>query len=139
MCEPCVFASEKATVWAMRRKLAASKVREKSTKTQCRKCRFALDEIPTASRSARFESLAPTPVAGMYNDFMSRPLVGSEPVLPLSKTELTSCFQTKYGSPSKVGWGPKLRLEFDYFTPDDHYETLVERLVTARTRWLDVG
>src|SRR5262245_43253120 len=139
MCEPWVFASEKARVWPIKRKLAASKVAVKTTNTLCLKYKFSLDKLPAGSRAGCFESPAPAAVTGMYNDFMSRSFAGSEPVLPLSKTELTSCFQTKYGPPSKVGWGPRLRLASDYFTPDDHYETLVARLVTPRTRWLDVA
>lgn len=56
-----------------------------------------------------------------------------------SKQELTEHFFKKYGDLSRTGWGPRLRLRFDHFTPDDHYECLVRKLVTPATAWLDVG
>src|SRR5205823_1821215 len=37
------------------------------------------------------------------------------------------------------GWGVRRRQRFGFFTPDDHYEALVRRLVRPGTRWLDVG
>jgi len=44
----------------------------------------------------------------------------------------------KYGDPPS-GWAPAMRMRFGYFTPDDVYESIVERLVTPGCRWLDVG
>ena len=44
----------------------------------------------------------------------------------------------KYGDPP-TGWSPALFAEFGYHTPDDVYETLVDRLITPGCRWLDVG
>ena len=44
----------------------------------------------------------------------------------------------KYGDPPP-GWGPALRARFGYYTPDDVYESLVDRLITPGCRWLDVG
>jgi SAM-dependent methyltransferase len=35
--------------------------------------------------------------------------------------------------------GPRTRLAFDYFTPDDFYEATVAGLVEPGCRWLDVG
>jgi hypothetical protein len=32
-----------------------------------------------------------------------------------------------------------MRLSFGYFTPDDHYEVLVARLVTSGCHWADIG
>jgi hypothetical protein len=52
--------------------------------------------------------------------------------------ELRRFFDRKYSS-SEVGWGPRLRSRFQYFSPDDVYEALIERLITAETAWLDVG
>jgi len=33
----------------------------------------------------------------------------------------------------------KSRVEMGYFSPEEYYETLVDRLITSSTRWLDVG
>ncbi len=63
----------------------------------------------------------------------------SEPLLPLSSEELQETFHLKYGKTGTLGWGPRMRLAFGYFNPDDHYETLVTKLVRSDTRWLDVG
>src|SRR5499427_4713294 len=60
--------------------------------------------------------------------------------LKLAKRDLVKVFQDKYGSDSTVmGWGPRIRSRFGYFTPDDCYEATVSRLVTPGCRWLDVG
>lgn len=68
---------------------------------------------------------------------MSRSAQATEVHLP-EKGELMQLFNRKYPSP-KLGWGPRLRLRFGYFSPDDVYESFVDRLVTPDTRWLDVG
>ncbi len=39
----------------------------------------------------------------------------------------------------KQGWWARRRERFGYFSPDDHYEALLRRLVTPETRWLDAG
>ena len=38
-----------------------------------------------------------------------------------------------------MGWGPRMRLAFDYFTPDDQYEAIVAKLVKHGTWWADIG
>ncbi|MCA8949952.1 MAG: class I SAM-dependent methyltransferase [Planctomycetes bacterium] len=48
-------------------------------------------------------------------------------------------FHVRYGGESALGWGPRLRREYDYFTPDDYYEALVAGLVAPGSHWLDVG
>jgi SAM-dependent methyltransferase len=40
---------------------------------------------------------------------------------------------------SELGWGPRTRLRFGYFTPDDYYEALVAKLVHQGSWWADVG
>ena len=60
-------------------------------------------------------------------------------VRPPSELALRNVFRLKYGDPVSTGWGPRMRLRFNYFNPDDHYEALVESLVTPSTAWLDVG
>lgn len=43
----------------------------------------------------------------------------------------------KYGDPP--GWGPAIRRRFGYYTPEEVYESVLERLITTGCRWLDVG
>ncbi len=57
----------------------------------------------------------------------------------LTREDVERTFRLKHGSLSSVGWSPRLQQTFDYFTPDDHYEALVAKLVQRGTRWLDVG
>jgi 2-polyprenyl-3-methyl-5-hydroxy-6-metoxy-1,4-benzoquinol methylase len=52
---------------------------------------------------------------------------------------LLEIFDSKYRASHELGWGPKQRLQFGYFTPDDIYETVVASLVNRETSWLDVG
>jgi SAM-dependent methyltransferase len=53
--------------------------------------------------------------------------------------ELDRVFRLKHGDPRTCGWRPRTSYRMGYFTPDDHYEALVDRLVTPATTWLDVG
>lgn len=62
----------------------------------------------------------------------------SSPLLP-SEQDLLRVFHAKYGDRSRMGWGPRARLAYHYFTPDDHYEALMDKLIGEETRWLDVG
>lgn len=55
------------------------------------------------------------------------------------RPELMAVFDRKYRRTATLGWGPKLRLDFDYFNPDDYYEAIVARLVQKQTRWVDIG
>jgi SAM-dependent methyltransferase len=50
-----------------------------------------------------------------------------------------SIYNVKYYREGEPGWGPRMRLSFDHFSPDDHYEALVARLVTPGSSWADVG
>lgn len=52
--------------------------------------------------------------------------------------DLREVHWSKYGD-AAVGWSVLLRREAGYFTPAEHYEALVSKLVTAETTWLDVG
>jgi SAM-dependent methyltransferase len=52
---------------------------------------------------------------------------------------LRQMFTLRYGPRDRLGWGPALRAEYGYFTPDDVYEALVAGLVAPGTHWLDVG
>jgi len=56
-----------------------------------------------------------------------------------SYDELVAIFRQKYSRKSSLGWGPKMRLAFGYFTPDDHYEALVGKLLPSGADWCDVG
>lgn len=56
-----------------------------------------------------------------------------------TQEELQSLFDLKYRGGGQLGPDPARRLRFGYYNPDDHYETVVRKLVTTTTRWLDVG
>jgi len=61
-------------------------------------------------------------------------------MLDITPQDLQTVFATKYGAPPlAVGWGPRIRSKFGYFTPDEHYEAVVSRLVGPGCTWLDVG
>lgn len=53
--------------------------------------------------------------------------------------ELMRVFDVKYRRFGPLDWGPKTRLRFGYFNPDDHYETLLAGLARPDIDWLDVG
>lgn len=53
--------------------------------------------------------------------------------------DLQQLFELKYGDTSKIGWSPRRRSEFGYFLPAEHYEALVNNLVTPETEWIDIG
>src|SRR5438046_81698 len=54
-------------------------------------------------------------------------------------SELWDVFSLKHGDPGTFGKGLRAQLRFNYFTPDEHYESLVVKLVTKDCVWLDVG
>lgn len=56
-----------------------------------------------------------------------------------TRDELLAVFDQKYRREPQLGWGPKTRLRFGYFNPDDHYEAIVAKLIHAGTRWADIG
>ena len=63
----------------------------------------------------------------------------ADPDFTISVKELMGVFVPKYNRKPKQGWGPGLRLEYGYFSPDDHYEALVGKLLPAGAEWCDVG
>lgn len=52
---------------------------------------------------------------------------------------LRQMFHLRYGREDELGWGPRLRRDYGYHTPDDWYEALVAGLVAPGCHWLDVG
>ena len=56
-----------------------------------------------------------------------------------SRDELMAVFNGKYGHDPKLGWGPRTRLSFEYFSPDDQYEAIVAKLLRPGASWADVG
>ncbi len=58
---------------------------------------------------------------------------------PLSISALDAVWTGKYGSQRRLGWGPRMRRRFGYFTPDEHYEALLDRLIAPGCGWADVG
>ena len=55
------------------------------------------------------------------------------------RASLREMFHRRYGPLEQLGWGPRMRLQHDHFTPDDVYEALVAGLVVDGMAWLDVG
>ncbi len=45
----------------------------------------------------------------------------------------------KFDAEGPLGWSPRIRRRFGYFTPDEWYEATLFRLVENGTDWLDVG
>lgn len=52
---------------------------------------------------------------------------------------LHQMFHLRYGKDGELGWGPRLRQDYDYYTPDDYYEALVAGLIAPGSHWLDIG
>jgi SAM-dependent methyltransferase len=63
----------------------------------------------------------------------------TDSLYPPTQDELMAVFRQKYSKSPTLGWGPRMRLESGYFTPDDHYEALVGRLLRNGSDWCDVG
>jgi SAM-dependent methyltransferase len=61
------------------------------------------------------------------------------PEVAPSHEELMAIFNGKYRREAELGWGPRTRLAFGYFNPDDHYEAIVAKLVKPGAAWADVG
>src|SRR5882672_6315992 len=63
---------------------------------------------------------------------------GQDSAVDAATQNLREVLNLKHGGEA-VGWGPKLRAQFGYYTPDDWYEALLFEKVTPETEWLDVG
>jgi 2-polyprenyl-3-methyl-5-hydroxy-6-metoxy-1,4-benzoquinol methylase len=59
-------------------------------------------------------------------------------ILP-SATDLDNLFRKHHGDPRNHGWRVRMRYWFGYFPSEQWYEGVVERLVIAGCRWIDVG
>ncbi len=70
---------------------------------------------------------------------MSTAVAKEELALTPDRAQLMAVFDMKYRREPELGWGPKTRLRFGYFNPDDYYEAVVAKLVKAGSRWADVG
>ena len=57
----------------------------------------------------------------------------------ITKNDLIGIYNRKYGNKTDLGWGPKLRLKFHYFSPDEHYEALVKNIIKENSSWADIG
>lgn len=62
-----------------------------------------------------------------------------DPALTPTRLELMAVFDGKYRREPELGWGPRTRLSYGYFNPDDYYEALVAKLVRPDSKWADVG
>jgi len=59
-------------------------------------------------------------------------------ILP-TETDLRHYFLARYGDVRRHGWRVRLQYRFGYFDPESWYELVVDRLVTPRCSWIDVG
>ncbi len=57
----------------------------------------------------------------------------------LTHDEMLGFVHSKYYRFGTPGWGPRQRLRFNYFSPDDHYEAMLAKLVRPGCAWADVG
>lgn len=74
------------------------------------------------------------------NDTMTNTMTAAQPLeLTPTRQELLAIFDGKYRREAQLGWGPKTRLSFGYFNPDDHYEAIVSKLLQPGGSWADVG
>jgi len=48
-------------------------------------------------------------------------------------------FRLKIPASGLLGWSPRLRSQFGYYTPDEWYEAALFCLIDEKTDWLDVG
>ncbi len=53
--------------------------------------------------------------------------------------QLARCFVEKFLHDGVMHRKPRLRQRFGYYTPEDHYECLVDNLLQPGMRWLDAG
>lgn len=60
-------------------------------------------------------------------------------ISPLTEDELNRIFRLRYELQDELGSTPATYKRFGYHTPESYYEALVDRLVSNKTDWLDVG
>jgi hypothetical protein len=48
-------------------------------------------------------------------------------------------FRLKIPASGLLGWSPRLRAKFGYYTPDEWYEATLFCLIDGKTDWMDVG
>ena len=65
-------------------------------------------------------------------------MIPQPPVIEFTDEDLDALFDLKYRASGKLGPDPTRRRRYNDFDPDNCYKTLVRRLVTNETRWLDV-
>lgn len=53
--------------------------------------------------------------------------------------DLKQICRLKQGGSEGLGWSPRMRLAFGYFTPDEYYEALCRKLICQDSVWADVG
>jgi SAM-dependent methyltransferase len=66
-------------------------------------------------------------------------VIASLGITPPTEELVEKNFFKKYGTPENLGPGPAMRRKYGYYTPDDYYESLVDCLLNAGEKWLDVG
>lgn len=57
----------------------------------------------------------------------------------IANSELQATYDDKYPTTKELGWGPVLRRRYGYITPDEYYETVVDKVITENCSWADIG
>ena len=70
---------------------------------------------------------------------MARPTGRAMESMAPTDEELRRIFDGKYSGQQDLGWGPRTRIRFGHFSPDEHYETLIGSLVAPGCSWIDIG
>ena len=66
------------------------------------------------------------------------PSLRASDVMPTPQ-EVEALVRRHYGPPCLRGWRVRMSHRFGFFSPEDWYQCVVARLVTAGCRWVDVG
>jgi len=104
---------------------------------------------PTAGRTVALPSIhgaVPNTSAARRLDFTDNK--GASPTgmqrltaarIGVTPNDLQRVSRVKRADPQRSGWSVRMQHDFGYFSPEDHYEALVAKLIQPGTRWLDVG
>jgi 2-polyprenyl-3-methyl-5-hydroxy-6-metoxy-1,4-benzoquinol methylase len=70
----------------------------------------------------------------------NRTNVNGDTALPMtSLADFRQNAASRYGELAKVGRNIRRRLRLGYYSPQEHYEVILDKLVGRETSWLDVG
>ncbi len=58
---------------------------------------------------------------------------------PVTQSDLEEIFRIRHDDFDRLGRAPRMRLRFNYYSPDECYEAVVNKLGTSNGSWPDVG